>query len=120
MLGEALGCLDGAGIERKRGSSSTAVMATTTDDDVVCACGKEKMETLYSPGAWTSIPCLHRDEQAPRTGGVRMGTAAKATGAAPIGGPAPVLSAWCTRTGAMAGVRDRGTLPTPSRSPHGA
>jgi hypothetical protein len=34
MLGEALGCLYGAGIERKRGSSTAAVMAAMADDDV--------------------------------------------------------------------------------------
>jgi hypothetical protein len=86
---------------------------------LLCTCRKEKMATFYSLGPRTSIPCLRRNGQALRTGGPD-GHTAKATDVALIGGPTPVLSAWRTRTGAMAGAGDRGMLPTPSCPPHGA
>jgi hypothetical protein len=85
-----------------------------------CTCGKEKMATLYSPGARTSIPCLRRNGKALQTWGVRTSMTGKTTGAAQTGGPASVLGAWRTRTGATAGAGDSGTLPTPSRPLHGA
>jgi hypothetical protein len=63
-----------------------AVMAATEDDDVVMHVQEGKMVTLYSRGARTSITCLRRNGQVPRTWGVWTGTTAKATDTARIGG----------------------------------